>query len=75
MINGFGFNRPLTITTYSVRIFAADGAKLVKELAIANAIEINFSPLGTFLSTWERPGKLFASQKIRFCNRLTHFYK
>jgi translation initiation factor 2A len=42
----------------SVRIFAADGLNLVRELAIPAAIELRFSPLGTFLSTWERPAKL-----------------
>ncbi|KAF9519841.1 hypothetical protein BS47DRAFT_1357866 [Hydnum rufescens UP504] len=42
----------------SVRIFASDGHKPLRELQIPNAIEINFSPLGTFISTWERVVKL-----------------
>ncbi|KAG7453195.1 translation initiation factor eIF-2A [Guyanagaster necrorhizus] len=41
-----------------VRIFQAEGAILLRELAITNVIELNFSPRGTYLSTWERPVKL-----------------
>lgn len=42
----------------SVKIFTSQDAKLYKELPIQNAVELNFSPLGTFLSTWERLVKL-----------------
>ncbi|KIJ63412.1 hypothetical protein HYDPIDRAFT_168589 [Hydnomerulius pinastri MD-312] len=41
-----------------VRIFQAEGAKLLQELTIPNIIELKFSPRGTYLSTWERPVKL-----------------
>ncbi|TFY75133.1 hypothetical protein EWM64_g8881, partial [Hericium alpestre] len=41
-----------------VRIYRAEGAVLLQELAIPNVVEINFSPRGTYLSTWERPVKL-----------------
>ncbi|EIW85798.1 translation initiation factor eIF-2A [Coniophora puteana RWD-64-598 SS2] len=41
-----------------VRIFLAEGAVLLHELTVPNAIEISFSPRGTYLSTWERPVKL-----------------
>ncbi|KAF9232046.1 eukaryotic translation initiation factor eIF2A-domain-containing protein [Melanogaster broomeanus] len=41
-----------------VRIFQAEGAKLLQELSIPNIIELQFSPRGTYLSTWERPVKL-----------------
>ncbi|KAK0186077.1 eukaryotic translation initiation factor eIF2A-domain-containing protein [Armillaria mellea] len=41
-----------------VRIFQAEGAILLKELTIPNVVELNFSPRGTYLSTWERPVKL-----------------
>jgi translation initiation factor 2A len=41
-----------------VRIFQAEGAHLLHELALPNIIEIAFSPRGTYLSTWERPVKL-----------------
>lgn len=41
----------------SVKIFTSQDAKLYKELPIQNAVELNFSPLGTFLSTWERLGQ------------------
>ena len=41
-----------------VRIYQAESAQLVQELAIPNIVEINFSPRGTYLSTWERPIKL-----------------
>lgn len=42
----------------SVRICTSHDAKLYKELPVQNAVELKFSPLGTFLSTWERPGVL-----------------
>ncbi|KIK93037.1 hypothetical protein PAXRUDRAFT_829393 [Paxillus rubicundulus Ve08.2h10] len=41
-----------------VRLFQAEGAKLLQELSIPNIIELQFSPRGTYLSTWERPVKL-----------------
>ncbi|KAI6037374.1 eukaryotic translation initiation factor eIF2A-domain-containing protein [Pisolithus microcarpus] len=42
----------------SVKIFHAESATLVQELNIPNIVELNFSPRGTYLSTWERPVKL-----------------
>jgi hypothetical protein len=42
----------------SVRICTSHDAKLYKELPVQNAVELKFSPFGTFLSTWERPGGL-----------------
>ncbi|KAL4065104.1 eukaryotic translation initiation factor eIF2A-domain-containing protein [Scleroderma citrinum] len=41
-----------------VKIFQAEGAKLLQQLSIPNVIELNFSPRGTYISTWERPVKL-----------------
>ncbi|RDB19482.1 Eukaryotic translation initiation factor 2A [Hypsizygus marmoreus] len=41
-----------------VRIYQAEGAQLLLELAISNIVDIRFSPRGTYLSTWERPVKL-----------------
>ncbi|KAJ8093350.1 hypothetical protein PM082_020207 [Marasmius tenuissimus] len=41
-----------------VRIFQAEGAQLLQELALPNVIEFRFSPRGTYISTWERPVKL-----------------
>lgn len=41
-----------------VRIFQAESAQLLQELALPNIIEMSFSPRGTYLSTWERPQKL-----------------
>jgi len=41
-----------------VRIFQAESAQLLQELSLPNIVEINFSPRGTYLSTWERPVKL-----------------
>jgi len=41
-----------------VRIYVAEGAQLLRELPLPNIVEINFSPRGTYLSTWERPVKL-----------------
>ncbi|KAI0085927.1 translation initiation factor eIF-2A [Irpex rosettiformis] len=44
--------------TTGVRIFQAESAQLVQELTVPNVIEFNFSPRGTYISTWERPTKL-----------------
>lgn len=41
-----------------VRIINADTFELVQELDAPNVIEFNFSPLASFISTWERPVKL-----------------
>ncbi|KAI5823094.1 translation initiation factor eIF-2A [Schizophyllum commune Tattone D] len=41
-----------------VRIFQAENAQLLQELPHPNIVELNFSPRGTYLSTWERPAKL-----------------
>ena len=41
-----------------VRIFQAEGAHLLRELQLPNIVELNFSPRGTYISTWERPSKL-----------------
>ncbi|KAJ3052662.1 hypothetical protein HK097_005900 [Rhizophlyctis rosea] len=38
----------------SIRILEASTNKQVQELPVKNVIEIEFSPRGTFLSTWER---------------------
>ncbi|TCD63983.1 hypothetical protein EIP91_004716 [Steccherinum ochraceum] len=40
-----------------VFIFQAEGAQLLQTLPLANIVELNFSPRGTYLSTWERPVK------------------
>ncbi|EDR11071.1 uncharacterized protein LACBIDRAFT_233034, partial [Laccaria bicolor S238N-H82] len=42
----------------SVKIFQAEGAQLLQELQLPNIVEVNFSPRGTYISTWERPVKL-----------------
>ncbi|KAF7777892.1 hypothetical protein Agabi119p4_3964 [Agaricus bisporus var. burnettii] len=42
----------------TVQIFQAEGAQLLQELPLSNIVEVNFSPRGTYLSTWERPVKL-----------------
>ena len=41
----------------SVRVFLAEGAQLLRQLDLQNIAEIGFSPRGTYLSTWERPGE------------------
>lgn len=41
-----------------IRIYQAEGAQLLQELPLNNIVEINFSPRGTYLSTWERLVKL-----------------
>jgi translation initiation factor 2A len=40
-----------------VQIFLAESAALLREITLPNIVEINFSPRGTYLSTWERPVK------------------
>jgi uncharacterized protein with WD repeat len=42
--------------SFRVRVFQAEGAQLIQELAVPNIVELEFSPRGTYLSTWERPG-------------------
>lgn len=41
-----------------VRVYQAETAFLLLELAIPNVVELRFSPRGTYLSTWERQVKL-----------------
>ncbi|KAI0035007.1 eukaryotic translation initiation factor eIF2A-domain-containing protein [Vararia minispora EC-137] len=41
-----------------VQIYQAEGATLLHDLALPGIVEIQFSPRGTYLSTWERPQKL-----------------
>ncbi|THH27182.1 hypothetical protein EUX98_g7014 [Antrodiella citrinella] len=40
-----------------VYIFQAEGAQLLQTLPLPNILEFNFSPRGTYISTWERPVK------------------
>lgn len=44
-------------TTYRVRIFQAESAQFLRELQVPNVVDIQFSPRGTYMSTWERPVK------------------
>ncbi|KIY51856.1 translation initiation factor eIF-2A [Fistulina hepatica ATCC 64428] len=46
-----------------VRVFVAENAQLLRELAVRNVLELSFSPRGTYLSTWERPIKLEDGQQ------------
>ncbi|EIN07884.1 translation initiation factor eIF-2A [Punctularia strigosozonata HHB-11173 SS5] len=41
-----------------VFIYQAESAQLLQQLQIPGVVEINFSPRGTYISTWERPVKL-----------------
>ncbi|KAJ3544828.1 hypothetical protein NM688_g5699 [Phlebia brevispora] len=41
-----------------VRIYQAESAQLLQELSLPNIVELNFSPRGTYISTWERPVKV-----------------
>ena len=43
---------------FRVRIYQAEGAQLLQELHLPNIVELQFSPRGTYISTWERPVKL-----------------
>lgn len=54
-----------------VLIFEAEGAQLLQELPLKNIIEIGFSPAGTFLSTWERPGVLERSASLSLLTYLS----
>jgi uncharacterized protein with WD repeat len=40
----------------SVQIYVAETAALLRELQLPGIVELNFSPRGTYISTWERPG-------------------
>jgi uncharacterized protein with WD repeat len=39
-----------------VQIYVAETAALLRELQLPGIVELNFSPRGTYISTWERPG-------------------
>ncbi|KAG2096361.1 eukaryotic translation initiation factor eIF2A-domain-containing protein [Suillus discolor] len=54
-----------------VRIFLAEGAQLLQELSVPNIIELKFSPRGTYLSTWERPGTPRSSWKMAPSTRIS----
>ncbi|KDQ34142.1 hypothetical protein PLEOSDRAFT_1095628 [Pleurotus ostreatus PC15] len=41
----------------AVRIFQAESAQFLRELQVPNVVDIQFSPRGTYMSTWERPVK------------------
>lgn len=41
----------------SVTVASASDGKVIVTIPILNVYELGFSPLGTFLVTWERPGK------------------
>lgn len=41
-----------------VFIHQAEGGQLLRELPLPNILDFNFSPRGTYFSTWERPVKL-----------------
>lgn len=41
----------------SVTIVKSETGELFRELAVVGAVEITFSPKGTYLSTWERYGE------------------
>jgi translation initiation factor 2A len=41
-----------------VRVYQAETAILLQELAIPNVVELRFSPRGTYLSSWERHIKI-----------------
>ncbi|KAL1923379.1 uncharacterized protein VTP21DRAFT_8359 [Calcarisporiella thermophila] len=40
-----------------VKIMNAESGKVLAEIARSNVVEIEFSPKGTYISTWERPSK------------------
>ena len=61
-------------STFSVRIFQAEGAKLLQELNISNILELQFSPRGTYISTWERPGTYNDSNSAS-CSPHLHDYQ
>ncbi len=41
---------------FSVNIIDAETVKPVSEIPKKTVVEIGFSPKGTYISTWERPG-------------------
>ena len=46
----------LVIHYFSVKIIDAETIQLVSEIPKKQVVEIGFSPKGTYISTWERPG-------------------
>lgn len=49
---------------YRVFIYQAESAELLQQLGLPNIVEINFSPRGTYISTWERPGEHAAAPRF-----------
>ena len=49
-------------------ILQAEGAQLLQKLPIPNVVELRFSPRGTYLSTWERPGKTVSTLAPQHAN-------
>jgi translation initiation factor 2A len=45
------------LTGIRVVVVSADTGNVVNELALENVYEVEFSPLGTYLITWQRPSK------------------
>ncbi|KAH7103139.1 translation initiation factor eIF-2A [Auriculariales sp. MPI-PUGE-AT-0066] len=41
-----------------IRVLNSESFTVVSEIVASNIVEFNFSPLATYLSTWERPTKL-----------------
>lgn len=41
----------------SLRVHYAESAELLREFDLPNIVEFGFSPRGTYLTTWERPGE------------------
>lgn len=49
--------RNILAKKYRVTVFDASNGHIIGHLAASNVFEISFSPLGTFVITWQRPWK------------------
>ena len=49
----------------SVKVMDAQSLEVIQEIAVKDIIEIDFSPKGTFLSTWMRQSKKNSQEKIK----------
>jgi len=58
----------LSVSLLSVKVMDAQSLQIVQDFAIKDVLEIDFSPKGTFLSTWQR------QSKDCLCRRLIFFF-
>lgn len=60
-----GANSCFSFIYDSVKVMDAQSLEIIQEIAVKDIIEIDFSPKGTFLSTWMRQSKQNAQEVIK----------